>query len=129
MVIDSSALVAVLRGEPESHRFRLLIRAAVPRGIAAPSAVEASIVMLTRFGEAGLAALDDLRAEARIEVAPMTAEHVAIAEDAFRRFGKGRHPAGLTLGDCVSYALARATGEPLLFKGNDFAQTDVARAA
>lgn len=129
MVIDSSALVAVIRGEPESQHFLMLIRSAVPRVVAAPTAVEASIVMLSKFGEAGLTALEELMAETRIEVAPVTAEHVAIAIDAFRRFGKGRHRAGLNFGDCFSYALARTTGESLLFKGDDFNHTDVVRAA
>ena len=127
MVIDSSALVAIVRGEPESGRFLLAIRAAFPRVVAAPTAIEASIVMLSKFGERGLADLEQLRDETRIEVAPLTSEHVLIAVDAFRRFGKGRHRAALNFGDCFSYALAKATGEALLCKGDGFDHTDIAR--
>jgi ribonuclease VapC len=72
--------------------------------------------------------IDRLLAQARAEVVPFTAEHAALALEGWRRFGKGRHPAGLNLGDCFAYALAKARGEPLLFKGNDFAQTDVKAA-
>jgi ribonuclease VapC len=128
MVIDSSALVAVVRGEPQCGDLLLAIRAAFPRIVSAPTAIEASIVMLSKFGEPGLADLEQLLEETRIEVAPLTSEHVAIAVDAFRRFGKGRHRAALNFGDCFSYALAKATGQALLFKGDDFAHTDVARA-
>ena len=128
MVIDSSALVAIVRGEPESERFRRMMREAFPRLVAGPTAVEASVVMLSRFGEAGLTDLRGLLTETSVEVVPFTATHVDVAIDAFRRFGKGRHPAGLNFGDCISYALAKATGEPLLFKGDDFSRTDVRRA-
>ena len=128
MVIDSSALVAVLRGEPEGDRFRHAMRSAYPRLVAAPTAVEASILMLSRFGEDGLAGLQTFMAATEITVVPLAAEHVAYAVDAFRRFGKGRHSAALNYGDCFAYALAQATAEPLLFKGDDFSQTDVRRA-
>ena len=128
MVIDSSALIAIVRGEPESGRFLLAIRAAFPRVVAAPTAIEASIVMLSKFGEPGLAEFEQLLEETRIDVAPLTSEHVRIAIDAFRRFGKGRHRAALNFGDCFSYALAKGTGEALLFKGDDFGHTDIARA-
>lgn len=128
MVIDSSALIAVLRDEPEGDRFRHAMRGAYPRLVAAPTAVEASILMLSRFGEEGLAGLQAFMVATEITVVPLAAEHVAYAVDAFRRFGKGRHPAVLNYGDCFSYALAQATAEPLLFKGNDFRQTDVRRA-
>ena len=128
MVIDTSALVAVVRGEAESDRFNRAMRVAFPRLVAAPTAVEASVVMLSRFGEAGLADLKELMRETSIDVVPLTSEHVALAVDAFRRFGKGRHTAGLNFGDCFAYALAKATGEPLLFKGNDFSQTDIKAA-
>jgi ribonuclease VapC len=125
MVIDSSALVAVLRGEPESERFVRAMRETFPRLVAAPTAVEVSVVMLSRFGEAALTDLDALIRETSIEIVPFTGPHVALAIDAFRRFGRGRHPAGLNFGDCFSYALAKATGEPLLFKGDDFSKTDI----
>ncbi len=128
MVVDSSALLAIVRGEAESQRFRAAMREAFPRLIAAPAAVEASVVMLSRFGEAGLAELKNLLTETSVQVVPFTTAHVDLAVDAFRRFGKGRHPAGLNFGDCFSYALAKATGEPLLFKGEDFSRTDIRRA-
>lgn len=84
--------------------------------------------MLSRFGEAGLAELEALMKETSIDIVPFAATHVRLAVDAFRRFGKGRHPASLNFGDCFSYALAKATGEPLLFKGDDFSQTDIKQA-
>ena len=127
MVIDSSALIAVLRGEPDGERFRGAMRASFPRLIAAPTAVEASVVMLSRFGEAGVVNLHALIAQTSIEVVPFAGAHMPLAIDAFRRFGKGRHPAALNFGDCFAYALSKATGEPLLFKGDDFSQTDVAQ--
>ena len=127
MVIDSSALVAVVRGEAEGHRFLRAIREAFPRLIAAPTAVEASIVMLSRFGGAGLEDLEDLMRETSIEVVPFTGAHYNLAIDAFRNFGRGRHAAGLNFGDCFAYALAKATGGPLLFKGDDFSRTDIRR--
>jgi ribonuclease VapC len=129
MVIDSSALVAMLLKEPERDAFVEAIRLAPLRLLAAPTAVEAGIVVLSRLGEAGLTDLEALYDETRIEVVPLAQRHVALAIEAFRRFGRGRDPAGLNFGDCFSYALAVATGEPLLFKGNDFARTDVKRAA
>ena len=128
MVIDTSALVAILRNEDEGSRFLDIIRRGFPRLLAAPTAVEASMIMLSRFGEEGLADLNSLLVEAEIEIAPLSPDHVAFAVDAFRRFGKGRGRAGLNMGDCFSYALASATGEALLFKGNDFVHTDVKAA-
>jgi len=129
MVIDSSALIAVVRGEPESERFLRMMREAVPRLVAASTVVEASVVMLSRFGEPGLSDLESLLTNTAVQIAPFTGVQAKLAIDAFRRYGKGRHPAGLNFGDCFSYALAKATGEPLLFKGDDFAQTDIKRAA
>ncbi len=125
MVIDSSALIAVVRGEPESQRFLQAMRASFPRLVAAPTVLEASVVMLSRFGEIGLSDLQDLLNQTSAQVAPFTETHVGRAIEAFRRFGKGRHPAGLNFGDCFSYALAEATGEPLLYKGEDFSKTDI----
>ncbi len=129
MVIDTSALLAILQREPEREAFLTCIETAAIRVISAASAVETSMVVLSRSREDGLSILKALLRDLRIEQAPLTAEHVPFAVDAFRRFGKGRHPAGLNFGDCLSYALAKATGEPLLFKGDDFSRTDVRRAA
>ena len=125
MVIDSSALIAIMAGEPERRAFIEAIAAADTRLVAAPTMLETSLVLLSRTGESRLQDLRDFCARGTVETVPFGPEHVALALDAFRRFGKGRHPAGLNFGDCFSYALAKATGEPLLFKGDDFARTDV----
>jgi ribonuclease VapC len=128
MVIDSSALIAILRREPEARDFRNAIKLASSRLISAPTRVEAGIVALGRRGEAGLEQMQALLENLKLETVPLSADHARLAIDAFRRFGKGRHPAGLNFGDCFSYALAKATGEPLLFKGDDFSQTDITHA-
>ena len=128
MVIDSSALVAILFDEPERALFEQRMKLAVNRLAGTPALVETSILILSRRGEDGLSILRALLADMRVAPVSFTATHLDLAIDAFRRFGKGRHPAGLNFGDCFSYALAKATGEPLLFKGDDFARTDVKRA-
>jgi len=127
MVIDSSALIAIVLGEPERRRFIEAITAADVRLVAASTMFEASMVALSRT-ETRLRDLRDFCARGELETVPFGPEHVDLAIDAFRRYGKGRHPAGLNFGDCFSYALAKATGEPLLFKGDDFSQTDIERA-
>ena len=129
MVIDTSAIVAILENEPEGPSFVHLIAADEVRLLSAVSRVECTCVVEGRKRAAGRADLELLLREAAIEIAPVTADHVEIACEVFRRFGRGRHPAGLNIGATFAYALARATGEPLLFKGDDFARTDIARAA
>jgi ribonuclease VapC len=129
MVIDTSAIVAILSNEPERERFIGLIEAAPIRRLSAASRVEATLVVEGRKRDAGRADLDLFLHEGEVEIVPVTREQVELACDAFRRFGKGRHPAGLNFGDVFAYALARVTGEPLLFKGDDFARTDIASAA
>jgi ribonuclease VapC len=127
MVIDSSALIAIVLGEPERRPFIEAIAAADVRLVAAPTMFEASIVALARSD----ARLRDLRAfceRGEVETVAFGPDHIDLALDAFRRYGKGRHPAALNMGDCFSYALAKATAEPLLFKGDDFSQTDIKRA-
>ncbi len=126
MVIDTSALVALLGMEAEAARLAATIEADATRLISAASVVEAALVIEARFGPAGGRELDLLIAKAGLSVEPVTAEQAETARQAWRRFGKGRHPAGLNYGDCFSYALAKVTGEPLLFKGTDFPQTDLA---
>jgi ribonuclease VapC len=121
-------LIAVLLGEPAAPRLIQAIAAAPKRFVAAFSALEAAVVIEARKGPAGRRELDLLLHEAAVDVVPMDLGQVELAKDAYRRFGKGRHPAGLNLGDCCAYALAVQTGEALLFKGNDFAQTDVTKA-
>jgi ribonuclease VapC len=128
MVIDSSALIAILRREPEEQEFRNAIKLASSRLLSASTRVETGIVALGLAGEMGLEQADALLDTLRVETVPLSADHARLAIHAFRHFGKGRHPAGLNFGDCFSYALAKATGEPLLFKGDDFSQTDVRRA-
>lgn len=128
MVIDSSALIAILAGEPERRAFIEAIAASDTRLVAAPSMLETGMVVMSRFGSGRLQDLQDFCARGLVETIPFGPTHVALALDAFGRFGKGRHPAGLNFGDCVSYALAKATGEPLLFKGDDFSQTDITPA-
>jgi ribonuclease VapC len=129
MVIDTSAIVAILENEPEGASFVRLIAADEVRLLSAVSRVECTCVIEGRKRAAGRADLELFLREAAVEIAPVTADQAAIACEVFRRFGRGRHPAGLNIGDTFAYALARATGEPLLFKGDHFAQTDIASAA
>lgn len=129
MVIDPSAILAILFDEPERTAFVRLIAADPVRLLSAASLVEVSLVVESRKGDGGRADLELFLAEAGIDVQPVTPAQATLACDAYRRFGKGRHPAGLNFGDIFAYALAKAMGEPLLFKGNDFARTDIARAA
>jgi ribonuclease VapC len=125
MVIDSSALIAILQDEPEGAALAALLETAPAPMIAAPTRVEASIVVLARKGESGLSMMNRYLSAAAVETITFDSRQAAIAVDAFRRFGRNRHRAGLNFGDCFAYALARATNEPLLFKGDDFVHTDV----
>jgi ribonuclease VapC len=129
MVIDTSAVVAILSDEPERARFVQMIAADEIRLLSAVSRVECTCVIEGSKRAAGRAELDLFLREAAIEIAPVTADQAEIACDAFRRFGRGRHPADLNIGETFAYALAKATGEPLLFKGDDFARTDIMSAA
>ena len=125
MVIDSSALIAILMNEEDASRFAQAIQAAPMRFMSAASLVETSMVIEASRGGSGTALLDSLIYHSQIEIMPVDAKQVGIARMAFRRFGKGRHPAKLNFGDCFSYALAQVMNEPLLFKGNDFSLADV----
>jgi ribonuclease VapC len=125
MVIDTSAIVAILFGEPEAAAFAESIEQDPVRLMSAAAVLETAIVVESELGEAGGRELDLLLYKTEIRVAPFSAEHLAAARHAFRVFGKGRHAAALNFGDCCSYALSKATGEPLLFKGEDFSRTDV----
>lgn len=125
MVIDTSAIVAIFFNEPDAASYRSRIADDSIRLISAATLLEAAIVLEGRFGEAGGAELDLWLHKTEIEVVAVTAEHSDQARRAWRRYGKGRHPASLTYGDCFSYALATLSGEPLLYKGNDFIQTDI----
>lgn len=125
MVIDTSALLAILQNEPERRSFNLEIQAAERRLISAAIYVECSMILESRCGAEGVRDLDHFIARAQLTIVPVDAEQARIARDAFRKYGKGRHRAGLNFGDCFSYALSRAIDEPLLFKGNDFPHTDI----
>ncbi len=128
MIIDTSALIAILLDEPESTALISAISAAPVRLIAAPTLVEVSAVLQARKGPSGDVALDALLHRLSVITVDMNATAAAFARDAFRRFGKGvGNPAVLNCGDCLVYGVAVATGQPLLFKGTDFAQTDIAR--
>ena len=127
MVLDTSALLALLLNEPEADAFRVAVEEDLTRLVSAATLLEAALVIEARKGEAGGRELDLLIQKAEIQVVPMDEEHVAEARRAYRRYGRGRHAAGLNYGDVFAYALARTTGEPLLFKGDDFARTDVRR--
>lgn len=128
MVIDPSALLAILQDEPERRTFNELIAAAPHRRLSTAGFVELSIVIEARYGAEGIRDLDLFLETAGVELVPFDARQARLAREGFRHFGKGRHPAGMNLGDCFSYALARTLDEPLLFKGQDFTLTDV-RAA
>ena len=125
MVLDTSAIVAILEDEPERERFVRLLAGDAVRLLSAVSWVECTCVIEGRKRAVGRAELDLFLREAEIEIAAVTADQAQIACEAFRRFGRGRHPAGLNIGDTFAYALAKATGERLLFKGEDFSRTDV----
>lgn len=127
MVLDTSALLALLLNEPEADAFRVAVEGDVVRLASAATVLEAALVIEARKGEAGGRELDLLIQKAEIEVVAVDQEQVSEARRAYRRYGKGRHAAGLNYGDVFAYALARTTGEPLLFKGDDFARTDVRR--
>lgn len=126
MIVDSSAVLAILFREPDARRHANLIMAAHPCRMSVANALEASIAAERRGGESAARDLDLLLERAEIELMPVTVEHLEAARLAWRRFGKGNHPAALNFGDCFAYALARTSDEPLLFKGDDFARTDIA---
>lgn len=125
MILDTSALIAILYGEPERARFAQLIHDADCCRISVASFVELSMVIERQLGADAGRQVDMLFRRTGIVIEPVTVEHGHLARQAFLDYGKGRHKASLNFGDCFSYALAKATGEPLLFKGNDFSQTDV----
>lgn len=125
MVIDTSAIAAILFDEPERASFNQKIGVDNTRLLSAATLVETALVVETRKGEQGRSELDLFIHETGLELAPFDATQADFARLAWRTYGKGNHPAKLNLGDCFSYALAKATGEPLLFKGNDFSQTDI----
>ena len=128
MIIDGSALLAVLFREPDAERYEAALAAAPACRMSLANVFEASIVWEGRNGAAAADRFDMFMGEVGIETVPVTAEHVRAARQAWRRFGRGNHPAALNFGDCFAYALAAASGAPLLYKGGDFALTDIEAA-
>ena len=128
MIVDTSAVLAIMFGEPDADRYDEAIARAVNCRMSAGNLLETVIVLASRRGSSAEQELDAYLDVAAIEIVPVSVAHVQAARRAWRRFGKGHHPAGLNFGDCFAYALAESAGEPLLFKGRDFALTDVAAA-
>lgn len=128
MIIDTSAVIAILSDEPERLAFNESIEGAHSCSMSVVSFVEASIVIESKRGYDGLRDFDLFIASAGIDVVPVDIEQAHNARQAFHQYGKGHHPAGLNFGDCFSYALAKTTGLPLLFKGRDFSRTDIPSA-
>ena len=128
MIVDGSALLAVLYREPDAERYETAIATAPNCRMSVANVLEVSIIVEARGGAAAGHELDAFLDRAGIVLAPVTAQHVEAARRAWRRFGKGNHPATLNFGDCFAYALAKTAGEPLLFKGEDFARTDIEAA-
>ena len=129
MVIDTSAIVAIALNEPDAAELEVRIADDPVRLISAATVLEATIVLETRLGDAGGREFDLWLLKIGAEIVPVDAQQADAARRAWRRFGKGRHAAALNYGDCFSYALALTRGEPLLFKGEDFAKTDVNRSS
>lgn len=128
MILDSSAVIAVLREEPEQVALAGKLNTAKTVAIGAPTLFEAGMVMVGRMGESGLVSLTEFLERFGIEVIPFGDSHWRVAVEAFVRFGKGRHRAALNLGDCMTYATALIEESPLLYVGEDFARTDLAAA-
>src|SRR5690349_16688051 len=125
MVVDTSAIMAVLLFEPDAGEFSRALADAPGALISAVTRVELTFVAEGRKGSVGRDALENFLRHSRIEIVAVSVQHAELAIEAFRRFGRGRHRAGLNIGDCFSYALAKSTGLPLLFKGDDFSHTDI----
>ncbi len=125
VIVDSSAILAVLLAEPEKPQILKALLTASMRALSAANYLEASIVFDQRTDENAREELDLLIATTQILIVPVTAAQARIAREAYRRFGRGNHPARLNFGDCFAYALAKETGRPLLFMGTDFGQTDI----
>ena len=127
MIVDSSALVAIVIREPGWEALVEKLSAS-PAGAGAPTLAEAGVVLTAKLGPRGRSLLARVVQEASIAVIPFTEEHWPIAIDAYARFGKGRHAAGLNFCDCLTYAVARLAGQPLIYVGEDFSKTDLPRA-
>ncbi|MDP2955477.1 MAG: type II toxin-antitoxin system VapC family toxin [Longimicrobiales bacterium] len=128
VVLDTSALIAILQGKHDADALVAALDAADMRCVSAATVVEAGIVLQARYGDHGERELDLFLQRAEVDIVPVTPDHAELARQAFRRFGKGRHPAGLNFGDCFAYALSAASDAPLLFTGENFRRTDVLTA-
>ena len=128
MIVDSSAVLAVLNREPDAERYEARMLTASTCRMSAANMLEVTMVVESRGGPAAGLELDRFVERLGVEVVPVTLEQLASARYAWRRFGRGNHPAALNFGDCFAYALAEVSREPLLFKGNDFARTDIVAA-
>lgn len=126
VVIDTSAVIAILTGEATADELAVALEAAAPRLLGAPTLVELGIVLRARYGAAGTGLMERFVRDAEVVVVAFDRDHADRAMEGWQRFGKGRHPAALNLGDCFTYGLAAATGHPVLCVGQDFAGTDVA---
>ena len=128
MVIDTSALVAILRAEQDADELNQRLFDTTTRNLSAASYLELSMVMSSEEADGGLDRMDRFLQAPEVDIIAITEQDALLAREAFLRFGKGRHPAGLNFGDCFSYALAKRLREPLLFKGDDFSLTDITKA-
>jgi ribonuclease VapC len=129
VILDTSALVAILKGEPEAQAFAIAMERADIRRLSAANFVELASVVDSRRSARASQRMDELLESSVVLIEPVTEAHARIAREAYRDFGKGSgHPAQLNFGDCLAYALAKSLNEPLLFKGNDFGHTDVTSA-
>ena len=128
MIVDSSAVIALVLREPEAGRIEAALLGPGRARLPAPAYVECCLVLGGRYGDAGVARLDAFILQYRLTFVHFTEAHAALARDAFLRYGKGRHPAALNFGDCMSYAVAKVERLPLLWVGEDFGRTDVGRA-
>jgi ribonuclease VapC len=128
MILDSSAVVAILCEEPGYQDLLGKIGHTRVLGIAAPTVLESSMIIGTRLKVDGLSSVGDFLRELGVRILPFSEEHASAAYSAFLRFGKGKHPASLNFGDCMSYAASKVSGHPLLFVGKDFAKTDIVAA-
>jgi ribonuclease VapC len=125
MVLDTSAILAILQNEPERRPFNEAIETAETRVLSVASFVESLMIIESRYGADGVRDLDLFISKAQLELVAVDLEQAHLARQAFRQFGKGRHPAGLNFGDCFSYALARSRSDALLYKGSDFGRCDI----
>ena len=125
MILDSSAVIAVLREEPGHQHLQVRLERADAIAMGAPTLFETSLVLVRRFGEAGGVLIERFVDDWEVQLLPFKEQHVNVAVEGFSRFGKGRHPARLNYGDCLTYATAKVADRPLLFTGNDFAKTDI----